>query len=585
MTPRQWNKISRIFSKATELEGPQREAYLKQACQQEDFRREVESLLAQHDKSENFMGVFSSVGGKTLGHYQFLEQVGAGGMALVYKACDTRLNRIVAIKVLPAWGMANPRLRQLLREEAKCASALNHPNIVTVHEIAEQEGVDYIVMEYVPGKTLERSIPSRGLSVPNALRHALEIADALATAHAAAILHGDLKPANIMLTGDGRVKLLDFGLAKALGAASSVGAEKIRSSEFGTRAYMAPECWRQHPAKLDARSEIFSFGLILQEMLTGRHPFRAYGDDVRDAILTRDPIDLPRRIPPSLAEVVHCCLEKSPNRRFQAMRDVLLALSTGHDLSGSAQNRPGRHPTGAESPEGSQIQTAIERISYQTIPQSRQALDDLARLMQGAAWPAMSEAVTSALRDLILTPLEFRSGGPAAVRQIRQAALNVIKVATQTRISRCFKDEDFEHLDLYEMNFASELLRGFKFSGCFLVASSFQGSDLRAASFAGACMRNVNFAEADLTGADFTDADWFNALGLTERQLGSVRQDTLLDCPPDVQGMHRYLAARYAFPFESWSTRIQEQLRATWDDYLSPNGLREVLARRREDFR
>lgn len=584
MTPRQWSVIGRIFSKAADLEGAQRDAYLKQACRAPALRREVESLLAQHDKPQNFMGVFSSVGGKTLGHYQCLEQVGAGGMALVYKARDTELNRIVAIKVLPAWGMANPRLRQRLREEAQCASALNHPNIVTVHEIAEQEGVDYIVMEYLSGRTLEHLIPSKGLPVPTALHHALQIADAVATAHTAGILHGDLKPANIMLTEDGRVKLLDFGLAKALVSGRAVAGEQPRLSEFGTLAYMAPECLRQIPVPLDARSEVFSFGVILHEMIGGKHPFRSYGEDIRGAILTRDPIDLPGKTPAWLAELVYACLEKIPSRRFRSMRDVLLPLS--HGLTGSTPSKSGRHAAGDASPEERQIQAAIGRINYQGIPQSRQALDDLARLMQRGAWPAMSETVTSALRDLILTPVEYRnSGGTAAVRQIRQAALNVIKGVTQARISRCFKKQDFERLDLYEMNFESEQLRGFNFSGCFLVASSFQRSDLKMASFDGAFVRNVNFAEADLAGADFTDADWFNALGLTERQLGSVRQETLLDCPKDVHAMHHYLQTRYGFPFESWSTLIQNQLRTTWDEYLGPNGLRDVLTRHRRNTR
>ena len=170
------------------------------------------------------------------------------------------------------------------------------------------------------------------------------------------------------------------------------------------------------------------------------------------------------------------------------------------------------------------------------------------------------------------------NGLPTSVREVRRLALDVIKLFAQGKLGRCFKDGALECLDLYGMNFASEELSGISFRNCFLVEADFRGSQLAHASFAGAYLRNVNFAEADLSGADLTDADWFNALGLTESQLRLVQRDTLINCPPDLQAMHRFLKSRYGFPFESWSRQVQEQLQAAWNEHLRPGGLRHIVA-------
>src|SRR6266700_3406715 len=153
MTPRQWSRVYELFAKATTLDPEERPAFLKRACRNPEVRREVESLLAQHDKGVNFPGVYSSIGGKVLSHYEIGEQIGKGGISIVYKARDARLQRWVALKVLQPWAMGHSRFRQLLIKEAQAASALNHPNIVTIHEAAEENGVGFIVMEYVAGKT------------------------------------------------------------------------------------------------------------------------------------------------------------------------------------------------------------------------------------------------------------------------------------------------------------------------------------------------------------------------------------------------------------------------------------------------
>jgi eukaryotic-like serine/threonine-protein kinase len=198
-------------------------------------------------------------------------------MGVVYAATDTHLDRPVAIKVPPSDRVADPGRKQRFVQEAKAASALNHPNIVTIHDIRSHDGVDFIVMEYVEGQTLEVLVSAKGMRPLQALKYAVQIADALAKAHGSGILHRDLKPSNMMVTDEGRAKILDFGLAKLLEPSdSSPDAITARSmteegAVMGTTAYMSPE--QAEGRKLDARSDIFSFGSVLYEMVTGQKPF------------------------------------------------------------------------------------------------------------------------------------------------------------------------------------------------------------------------------------------------------------------------------------------------------------------------
>ncbi len=226
-----------------------------------------------------------SMVGTTLWSYRIESKIGAGGMGVVYKAVDSRLDRTAAIKVLPASALASPDRQKRFVQEAKTASSLNHPNIVTIYDINTQEvdgqPVQYIAMEYVAGETLDKLIGRKGLRVREALKYAIQIADALAAAHAAGVVHRDLKPTNIMVTPQGLVKILDFGLAKLTGPldtdayAETVHAEASPHTEegtvLGTVAYMSPE--QADGRKIDARSDIFSFGSVLYEMVTGRQPF------------------------------------------------------------------------------------------------------------------------------------------------------------------------------------------------------------------------------------------------------------------------------------------------------------------------
>jgi serine/threonine protein kinase/sugar lactone lactonase YvrE len=274
--------------------------------------------------------------GSRLGAYELLSLLGAGGMGEVYLARDTRLGREVAIKVLPGDRLTDED-RARFFSEARTASALNHPHIVTIYEIESADDVDFLVMEYIAGKSLDVLIPKDGLPVPEALRIAVAIADAVASAHAKGIVHRDLKPANIMVADDGTIKVLDFGLAKML---TPVGfeADGITMTRWagltqpgvivGTMAYMAPE--QAEGAAVDARSDIFSFGALFYEMLTGARAFA--GKSVADtlAAVMRDqpkpPTNVSRKVTPELDRVVLRCLRKNPERRYQTMRDVKAEL-------------------------------------------------------------------------------------------------------------------------------------------------------------------------------------------------------------------------------------------------------------------
>ncbi len=291
--------------------------------------------------------------GQTKGHYRIDAKLGEGGMGVVYKATDTHLDRVVAIKILPPDKTADPERKRRFVQEAKSASALNHARILHIYDIDEAAGVDFIAMEFVPGRTLDQVIGRKGLSLGDALRYGAQIADALAAAHDAGIVHRDVKPANIMVTADGQVKLLDFGLAKLT--------ERVEGDEFtptqeakprteegtiiGTVAYMSPE--QAEGKMVDARSDIFSFGSVLYEMVTGR---RAFSGETRistlSGILHKEPPPL-EDAPPELGRIIARCLRKDPARRIQHMVDAKLALEdlkeesdSGTLLAAAPRRRP-----------------------------------------------------------------------------------------------------------------------------------------------------------------------------------------------------------------------------------------------------
>ena len=282
--------------------------------------------------------------GQKLRHYRIETKLGQGGMGIVYRARDTHLDRSIALKVLPASDISDPDRRSRLAQEARAASALNHPNIVTIYDIGtdgdQNERVDFIAMEFVQGKTLDRLIGRRGMKTVDALRFAVQVADAIGAAHANGIIHRDLKPANLMITDQGLVKVLDFGLAKSstqknadvFAATESVhlapDAITETGSIVGTVAYMSPE--QAEGKQIDARSDIFSFGSVLYEMVTGTRPFQ--GDSklsVLATILQKEPrpaAELAQGIPRELERIINRCLQKDARDRWQTMSDVKFAL-------------------------------------------------------------------------------------------------------------------------------------------------------------------------------------------------------------------------------------------------------------------
>ena len=282
--------------------------------------------------------------GKTLGPYVVEALLGVGGMGEVYLARDTRLQRTVAIKVLPAHLSSNPDLHARFEQEAKAISALQHPNICVVHDIGSQGGVDFMVMEYVAGKTLDRVVPKGGLPANVAIKYAIQIAEALSRAHAAGIVHRDLKPANIMVDESGLVKVLDFGLAKlavpgpAMGGDGATVAVATGSTTpgmiVGTLAYMSPE--QAEGKNIDARSDIFSFGAVLYEMLSGRRAFDGQSSAALLAAVMRDdpqPLsELKRDVPPEVRRVVSHCLKKDPAARYASGSELSQELKQCRDL-------------------------------------------------------------------------------------------------------------------------------------------------------------------------------------------------------------------------------------------------------------
>jgi len=360
MERERWGQVEQIFHAALQVEESRRGEIVRQSCAgDEDLRREVESLLAHHSESASFIEkpAFADPGASPLrprssrslnptlnpksgladtviGHYRVLGKIGCGGMGVVYEAEDLKLGRHVALKFLPDELAEDPQSLQRFRREARSASALNHPNICTVYEVDEANGRVFIAMELVKGKTLRELLVCGSLPMRKAIEIAAQVAEGLTKAHEAGIAHRDLKPENLMVSDDGFVKILDFGLAKLASPESDICVTATTPGlVMGTLGYMSPE--QASGDRLDFRSDQFSFGLVLYEMVTGKRAFqRSTAAETLVAILREPPEPITRQnrdAPAPLCWAIERCLAKEPDKRYVSTRDLARELATIRD--------------------------------------------------------------------------------------------------------------------------------------------------------------------------------------------------------------------------------------------------------------
>ena len=360
MSPERWSKIEELYHRALELDASQQKHYLERVCVgDDDLRDKVQSLLQEKTNPANLLdqpawdAALDFAGrqadsrvspGSQLGPYLIEASIGRGGMGEVFRARDTRLRRTVAIKVLPPESIGDPHRRSRFLQEARAASALNHPNIVTLHDISNDSGTDFLVLEYVPGKTLRDLVIAEGLPLHEVLHYGLQTAGALAAAHAAGIVHRDIKPANIMITPAGQVKVLDFGVAKLTehtgdGSNETHTQLTVPGIIVGTVSYMSPEQTRGE--RVDARSDIFSLGCVLYQAATGRLPFQGPSAlSIMHEIATLDPPvpgSIRAELPTEFDRIISRTLAKNREERFSSATELANTLEALRQQQNTAQ--------------------------------------------------------------------------------------------------------------------------------------------------------------------------------------------------------------------------------------------------------
>jgi len=348
VTPEHWQQVKALLQSALQRDPQERAAFISKACGgDESLRHEVESLIISHGEAGSFIEepafnvnaeMFAdeqteSLAGRSFGPYEILSKLGAGGMGDVYLAQDGRLGRKVALKLLPSHFTSDADRLRRFQQEARAASALNHPNILTIHEIGQIDDHPFIATEFIDGQTLREQTAKALIKLEEALEVAVQVASALAAAHKAGIIHRDIKPENIMIRHDGFVKVLDFGLVKltekrAIDSEASTLVNTDAGVVMGTARYMSPE--QARGKKVDARTDIWSLGVVTYEMVTGHAPFEGgTPSDVLSLILQREPAPLVRyspEVPTELERIIRKALHKDREERYQTVKDFLIDL-------------------------------------------------------------------------------------------------------------------------------------------------------------------------------------------------------------------------------------------------------------------
>jgi serine/threonine protein kinase/TolB-like protein/Tfp pilus assembly protein PilF len=432
MTPERWQQVKGVLQNVLERTPLERAAFLDQACDGDQaLRQEVESLLATRNEGRSsFLQSPPTTHlskGTRVGDYEIQSLLGTGGMGEVYRARDLRLRRDVAIKVLPSFVSSDPERLRRFEQEATAAAALNHPNILAVYQMGTHESAPYLVSELLEGETLREQIKRGRLAVRKAIDYAVQIARGLAAAHEKGIVHRDLKPENSFVTKDGRVKILDFGLAKLMKplpgsehSAPTLGGKTEPGTVMGTVGYMAPEQVRGQAT--DHRADLFAFGAILYEMLSGKRAFqKPTSPETMTAILNEDPpgiSQLVSNLPPALQRVVNRCLEKNPEQRFQSASDLAFALESISGSWASVQLSAELRATGSREVRRTADASDKSRSRLRALAATVGGLVVLLALIAGFRAAKLREWLHGSLaaphiESLAVLPLKNLSGDPA----------------------------------------------------------------------------------------------------------------------------------------------------------------------------